>query len=56
MKKIALNEEVIIPDAYAFDPGMLYGNVASKAVYYNYDPNSATNTLVGIVNGKFTPK
>ena len=56
MNQIALNEEISIPNALALDPSMLYGNIAKVAVYYDYNPNSETNALVGIVNGKFTPK
>ena len=56
MKKIALNEEISIPKALSLDTNSVTGINANMAVYYNYDAKSATNALVGIVNGKFTPK
>ncbi|MBR2341464.1 MAG: hypothetical protein IKA72_03555, partial [Clostridia bacterium] len=56
MNDIALNETITIPEADVFDFTIPAGQKASKAVYYNYDPNKADNTLVGIVGGKFTPK
>ena len=56
MKTIALGEEISIPNALVLDPNNALGLNAKVAVYYDYDPNSATNALVGIVNGKFTPK
>ena len=56
MKTIVVNEEISIPNALSFDPNNVSDLNAKVAVYYNYDPNSATNALVGIVNGKFTPK
>ena len=56
MNKIAKNEEVTIPDAYALDLNLPYGTKASVAVYYMYDPNKTNNIFVGLKNGKFTPK
>ena len=56
MSKIARNEEVTIPDAYALDLNLPYGTKASVAVYYMYDPNKTNNIFVGLKNGKFTPK
>ena len=55
MKTIALNEAISIPDALCIDPNGLK-LLSDVAVYYDYDANSANNALVGIVNGKFTPK
>lgn len=56
MNKIARNEEVTVPDAYALDLSLPYGTKASVAVYYMYDPNKTNNIFVGLKNGKFTPK
>ena len=53
---IALNEQVTVPDAYALDLNLPYGTKASVAVYYAYDPNKKNNALIGLTNGKFTPK
>ena len=52
---VAFNEEVQIPIALAHDLSLPYGTKATTAVYYNYNPNSDNNVLVGISNGKFTP-
>lgn len=53
---IALNEEITIPDAYALDLNLPLGTKATASVYYAYSPNSTHNELVGLKDGKFTPK
>lgn len=53
---IAVNEEIEVPSATAYDLNLPYGTKATTAVYYAYNPNSDKNVSVGLVDGKFTPK
>ena len=56
MKKIAVNETISLPQVLAMDTNLRGSKYATAAVYYGYNANSENNALVGIVNGKFTPK
>lgn len=53
---IAVNEEIAVPSATAYDLNLPYGAQATTTVYYAYNPNSDKNISVGLVDGKFTPK
>ena len=55
MNKIALNEEITIPDATALDLNLPYGTKADVAVYYLYDPNKTNVSEPLTADNKFTP-
>lgn len=55
MKKIALGEEITIPDATALDLNLPYGTIADVAVYHLYDPNKTNVRESLTADNKFKP-
>ncbi len=55
MNKIALNEEITIPDATALDLNLPYGTIADVAVYHLYDPSKTNVREPLTADNKFKP-
>ena len=55
MNKIALGEQITIPDATALDLNLPYGTIADVAVYHLYDPNKTNVREPLTADNKFKP-
>ena len=55
MNKIALNEEITIPDATALDLNLPYGTIADVAVYHLYNPNGTNVREPLTADNRFKP-